>query len=42
MNYREKITCSCQNALSSALITDPKAVNLEMKEKLHLLVKKYI
>jgi 5'-methylthioadenosine phosphorylase len=41
-NYTEKITCSCQNALSSALITNPDAFDPEMKEKLHLLVKKYL
>lgn len=42
LNFKERISCSCQNALSSALITNPEAVDPGTKEKLNLLVKKYM
>jgi 5'-methylthioadenosine phosphorylase len=42
LNFKERITCACQNALSSALITNPEAVDLDTKEKLDLMVKKYM
>ena len=34
--------CDCRNALSSALITDPKVIPETTREKLDLLVKKYL
>ena len=42
LSFKERISCSCQNALSSALITNPEAVDPSTKEKLSLLVKKYM
>jgi 5'-methylthioadenosine phosphorylase len=42
LNFKESTTCACQNALSSALITNPEAVDPGTKEKLNLLVKKYM
>jgi 5'-methylthioadenosine phosphorylase len=42
LNFKERITCACQNALSSALITNPEAVDPDTREKLDLLVKKYM
>jgi 5'-methylthioadenosine phosphorylase len=35
-------TCACQNALSTALITDPKVIPAETRKKLDLLVGKYL
>ncbi len=35
-------TCACGNALSTALITDPKVIPAETREKLDLLVGKYL
>lgn len=35
-------TCDCQNALASALITDPKVIPLETRQRLELLVEKYL
>ena len=35
-------TCACQNALSAALITNPKVVPAETRQKLDLLVGKYL
>jgi 5'-methylthioadenosine phosphorylase len=40
-NFNQERTCSCRDALSTALITDPKVVPLETRRKLDLLVKKY-
>ncbi|MBN1666201.1 MAG: S-methyl-5'-thioadenosine phosphorylase [Anaerolineales bacterium] len=34
--------CSCEQALANALITDPKAIPTETRERLDLLVKKYL
>lgn len=34
--------CSCQHALATAIITDPKAISNEVKEKLGLIVGKYL
>ncbi len=42
LSFKERSSCSCQNALSSALITNPEAIDLNTKEKLNLLVKKYL
>ena len=42
LSFKERISCSCQNALSSAFITDPEAIDPNTKEKLILLVKKYL
>ena len=42
LSFKERTSCSCQNALSSALITNPEAVDPSTKEKLSLLVKKYM
>jgi 5'-methylthioadenosine phosphorylase len=38
----EKRTCTCKNALASALITDSSVVPPETRKKLDLLVKKYL
>jgi 5'-methylthioadenosine phosphorylase len=38
----ERNPCSCQTALASALITNTEAVDPEIKDKLSLLVKKYM
>lgn len=35
-------TCDCQNALASALITDPKVIPLKTRQRLELLVEKYL
>jgi 5'-methylthioadenosine phosphorylase len=37
-----EFTCNCQNALENAFVTDPATIPASTKEKLHLLVKKYI
>jgi 5'-methylthioadenosine phosphorylase len=37
----EKRACNCENALSSALITNPASIPPETRKKLDLLVKKY-
>lgn len=42
LSFKERNPCSCQSALSSALITNPEAVDPGIREKLSLLVKKYI
>lgn len=34
--------CNCQDALASALITDPNRIPQETRERLHLLISKYI
>jgi 5'-methylthioadenosine phosphorylase len=36
-----KRTCNCENALSTALITNPKVIPVDTMKKLELLVKKY-
>ena len=38
----EKRLCDCENALASALITNPAVIPPETRQKLDLLVKKYI
>jgi 5'-methylthioadenosine phosphorylase len=38
----EKRTCTCENALANALITTPAAVPVDTRNKLDLLVKKYL
>jgi 5'-methylthioadenosine phosphorylase len=38
----KKSTCSCKNALATALITNPSAIPPETRKKLDLLVKKYL
>ena len=38
----EKRTCTCENALATALITNPSAIPPETRKKLDLLVKKYL
>jgi 5'-methylthioadenosine phosphorylase len=35
-------SCDCQNALASALITDPKVIPVETRQRLGLLVEKYL
>jgi len=35
-------TCTCENALANALITDPTVVPPQTRRKLHLLVEKYL
>lgn len=35
-------SCECQNALASALITDPKVIPVEIRQRLGLLVEKYL
>ncbi len=42
LSFKERNSCPCQNALSSALITNPEAIDPITKEKLNLLVKKYL
>ena len=37
-----KRDCNCENALASALVTDPGVTPAETRQKLDLLVKKYI
>jgi hypothetical protein len=34
--------CECDQALASALITNPEVISLETRQKLDLLVKKYL
>ncbi len=41
-NMPEERTCECQNALATALITDPKVIPPETRERLALLVDKYL
>lgn len=41
-NLKSRESCDCANALASALITDPNVIPDETKEKLNLLVKKYL
>jgi 5'-methylthioadenosine phosphorylase len=41
-NIKGERNCSCQDSLASAVITNPKAVNKETKEKLQLLIGKYM
>ncbi len=41
-NLKTERDCSCGNALADALITSPKAVPTEMRERLGLLVDKYL
>jgi 5'-methylthioadenosine phosphorylase len=40
-NLQTERTCGCQNALASALITNPKAIRPETRTKLDLLIGKY-
>ncbi len=42
LSLDENTTCTCESALSSALITNPKVVPPETRQKLDLLVKKYL
>jgi 5'-methylthioadenosine phosphorylase len=37
-----KSNCSCKEALKYAIMTDPKTINKKTKQKLELLIKKYI
>jgi 5'-methylthioadenosine phosphorylase len=39
---RPERECECDHALATALITDPEAINSDAREKLDLLVKKYL
>lgn len=41
-NLNKTRSCNCQNALSDALITNPKVIPAETREKLNLLVGKYL
>lgn len=41
-NFVPKRTCGCREALSTALITDPSVIPPETREKLGLLVEKYL
>jgi len=41
LNFKERSACPCQNALSSALITNPDAIDPETRQQLGLLVNKY-
>ena len=41
-NMPEERTCECQNALATALITDPKVIPAETRQRLALLVNKYL
>lgn len=41
-NIPPKRTCSCKEALKYAIVTNPKAIPQEVKEKLGILIKKYI
>ncbi len=38
----EERSCDCQNALASALITDPKVIPVDTRQRLGLLVEKYL
>jgi 5'-methylthioadenosine phosphorylase len=40
-NFVAERSCDCGSALSTALITDPKAIPAETRQKLDLLVRKY-
>jgi len=40
--YTSKRQCDCQNALANALITQPRVIPAETRERLNLLVKKYL
>jgi len=40
--FSAKRDCNCENALASALVTDPAFIPAETRQKLDLLVKKYI
>ncbi len=37
-----KQSCTCENALANAMITDPEAIPLETRKKLDLLINKYL
>jgi 5'-methylthioadenosine phosphorylase len=39
---KEETTCTCRNALATALITDPRVIPPETRDKLGLLVNKYL
>jgi 5'-methylthioadenosine phosphorylase len=41
-NLNEKRNCDCENALATALITNPAVIPAETRQKLDLLVKKYL
>jgi 5'-methylthioadenosine phosphorylase len=41
-NLHTERTCACQNSLSTALITAPERIPLETRQRLDLLVKKYL
>jgi len=41
-SFSAKRDCNCENALASALVTDPAVIPAETRQKLDLLVKKYI
>lgn len=41
-NLPEETPCACHNALANALITNPAAIPTETREKLNLLIRKYI
>ena len=41
-NLSGQRTCTCENALATALITDPAAIPSETRKKVDLLVKKYL
>lgn len=41
-SIKDESKCSCQDSLASAVITNPDAINAETKEKLQLLIGKYI
>ncbi len=41
-NIPEKRECPCKNALQNAILTNPKAIPQEIKEKLNLIIGKYV
>ncbi len=41
-NYSSRRSCACQNALADSLITQPRVIPSETREKLDILVKKYL
>jgi 5'-methylthioadenosine phosphorylase len=41
-DINQERTCQCQNALASALITDPAVIPSDTRRKLSLLVDKYL
>jgi len=41
-SYTSQRSCACQNALADALITQPRVIPSETRERLDLLVKKYL